>query len=803
MKRNKFWSFVGIAAAVYLVLLVAFHSSLVLGATTATLAPQPLFTALDANGDPYVGGKLYTYETGTTTPKSTWTDSTKGSANANPVILDSRGQADVWIDSSDGAYRFRLLDSSDVTIWTVDGIKSGDDLSALTALVHPDVADLVSIYDNSASAGKAISVLNLLGNICYPNYAAANHGVTGSSDTIKYCVDTIGSNGGIIRLRNNSGSARTEYALGTAETIGATIILSFEEGAEVKPGAAITLTLAKPENIEARSKQQIFDLASNSTTPVAFTAGGVAYPEWFGVDGTADDVPINAAVTALPSGTVQLQEYTYNITAAIAMKSNVNLRGRGDSSLLQNGANTNTIEIDADNNIRISDLKIDGQKDTYTSTVDTNSGIHGLANGTGSTGITIENVYIIDMAVSGIQILAQTGSHSSDVKIVNNRIHDSGAHGIITQDYVDDVLIQGNRVVNWGDTVDNRIAIASGQDSTNQQILGNYIESDGNEGGVSCHAISIDSSDNFVIASNIINGTNAYGIEVGFSERGVVSGNEIHGTGRAGITVIGDDTTSLICNNVSITGNSIYNSTQQGIYINVNNYVDDTHQNITVTGNNIFDAGNSTNVAIHVQYVTNFNVSVNTIVDAYKAAIYIQNADYGVVSGNMIKNANTSATAGMDQGVDLVSSTYTVVNGYLIRDFTGVSTSGTGEDTLQTLTIPQNYAQDWAGFKVKAYGIKTGSNGNKTLKFHWGSGAYTFNAAANDTNDWLIDATVLFNSQVSQRVSWLGWNGTTPLQGVEADTEDLSAGAIVTKITGECADASDSIIITAWMVELF
>ena len=107
-----------------LVLLLAPIQSM--GATTAALVPNPKFTSMDSNGDPRVGAKLYTYETGTTTPKTTWTSSTKGASNTNPIILDSNGEADVWIDSTDGAYRFKLTDSNDVTLWTKDGIKSSD-----------------------------------------------------------------------------------------------------------------------------------------------------------------------------------------------------------------------------------------------------------------------------------------------------------------------------------------------------------------------------------------------------------------------------------------------------------------------------------------------------------------------------------------------------------------------------------------------------------------------------------------------------------------------------------------------------
>jgi hypothetical protein len=75
----------------------------------------------DNNGDPLVGGKLYTYMSGTTTPAFTKTDATGTVNNTNPVILDARGEASVWLDESI-VYRFVLKTSTDVELWTSDGI---------------------------------------------------------------------------------------------------------------------------------------------------------------------------------------------------------------------------------------------------------------------------------------------------------------------------------------------------------------------------------------------------------------------------------------------------------------------------------------------------------------------------------------------------------------------------------------------------------------------------------------------------------------------------------------------------------
>jgi hypothetical protein len=89
---------------------------------TATLSPSPKMQFFTAAGVPLVGGKLFTYASGTTTPLATYTDSTANFTNTNPVILDSRGEANVWFGPSQ--YSLTLKDSSDNLIWTAAGINS-------------------------------------------------------------------------------------------------------------------------------------------------------------------------------------------------------------------------------------------------------------------------------------------------------------------------------------------------------------------------------------------------------------------------------------------------------------------------------------------------------------------------------------------------------------------------------------------------------------------------------------------------------------------------------------------------------
>lgn len=97
----------------------------------AALTPPPKLQFFDANGNPLVGGKLYSYAAGTTTPLATYTDATGTVPNANPVILDSRGEAAVWLGAA--AYKLRLTNASNVDIWTVDDVAGAATLADLAA----------------------------------------------------------------------------------------------------------------------------------------------------------------------------------------------------------------------------------------------------------------------------------------------------------------------------------------------------------------------------------------------------------------------------------------------------------------------------------------------------------------------------------------------------------------------------------------------------------------------------------------------------------------------------------------------
>jgi hypothetical protein len=88
----------------------------------------------DNNGVPLVGGKLYTYAAGTSTPTTTYTSSAGSAANTNPVVLDAAGRttSEIWLVANN-RYKFVLETSTNVQIWSFDNIPGVLETSTLTA----------------------------------------------------------------------------------------------------------------------------------------------------------------------------------------------------------------------------------------------------------------------------------------------------------------------------------------------------------------------------------------------------------------------------------------------------------------------------------------------------------------------------------------------------------------------------------------------------------------------------------------------------------------------------------------------
>lgn len=122
----------------------------------------------DNNGDPLVGGRVYTYEAGTTTPLATYTSSSGGTAHANPIVLDAAGKVpggEIWLNYAK-KYKFVVKTSTDVLLNTYDNLGgsfnagnivdrfTGDGVQTSFVLVSTTPTTTTDIYINGVYQNK-------------------------------------------------------------------------------------------------------------------------------------------------------------------------------------------------------------------------------------------------------------------------------------------------------------------------------------------------------------------------------------------------------------------------------------------------------------------------------------------------------------------------------------------------------------------------------------------------------------------------------------------------------------------------
>lgn len=176
---------------------------------TASLIPSPVMQFTDATGAPLVGGKVYTYAAGTTTPLASYTSYAATSSNTNPVILDSRGEAAIWFGNA--TYKVILKDSTDTLIWTSDNISAVVSM----AYVAPGTANNLLQSNGSAWASVAPSTVTV-GNATLAAGVPLS-GVTGTGTGVTTFLTTPSSANLAAALTDETGTGLAVFA--TSPTI--------------------------------------------------------------------------------------------------------------------------------------------------------------------------------------------------------------------------------------------------------------------------------------------------------------------------------------------------------------------------------------------------------------------------------------------------------------------------------------------------------------------------------------------------------------------------------------------------------
>jgi len=149
---------------------------------------HPKFRSFLASGAPNNGGKVYIYETGTTTKVGAGSalDARGGSDVANPLILDAAGEGDLWL-AAGAQYTIKVDTSADVQLSSTDGISS-DDLSTWVNSGSDIYYSAGNVYIGASSGTETLDVTGtaaISGTLTVAGLITANAGLTlGAGDDL-------------------------------------------------------------------------------------------------------------------------------------------------------------------------------------------------------------------------------------------------------------------------------------------------------------------------------------------------------------------------------------------------------------------------------------------------------------------------------------------------------------------------------------------------------------------------------------------------------------------------------------------
>lgn len=202
------------------------------------LAPYLKQRFVDNNGAALFNGTVSTFAAGTNTPIATYTDSTGLALNTNPIVLNFRGECDIWL-LPNVAYKFLVQDVLGNTIWTEDNVVQ---------------SQLITLYGGTDTGSANAYLLNFTANFtAYTDgivvYWTPAHTNSGAS--------TININGlGVINIVNGDGSA----------LIAGEIVANQPATILIRSGQAVLTTSAIPASSTFTTSWTGFSAAPATTT---------------------------------------------------------------------------------------------------------------------------------------------------------------------------------------------------------------------------------------------------------------------------------------------------------------------------------------------------------------------------------------------------------------------------------------------------------------------------------------------------------------------------------------------------------
>jgi hypothetical protein len=297
--------------------------------------------------------------------------------------------------------------------------------------------------------------------------------------------------------------------------------------------------------------------------------------------------------------------------------------GHGSNIIIQdltvsNVGGYHAIEINSSKNVRISNCRFVGYKDTgsraYSEAVQIDlaksSGVFGAFgsyDNTPCTDVVVENCYFGPSGTAGTTSWPTgVGSHSytsgykhTNVKIIGNTFDSMTEYAVRLDVAYDDIIISNNIIKNCyagiGAGFDQADRITSAQQCKNLIITGNQVEGAGSTSGHM--GIYVVNYDGVTVNDNHVKNFGVDGVAFTTVVDGTINGNRIENIGNDGIDIRTNSSSLMVSNNVIKDVSQVTNNTYRHIYLS------DTTTNTSVIANRGFKE--NTNVALYGIQITN------------------------------------------------------------------------------------------------------------------------------------------------------------------------------------------------------
>jgi len=695
------------------------------------------------NGVPLAGGKIFSYQAGTTTPQTTYTTSAGNVAHPNPIILDAAGRipsgGEIWLTDSQ-PYKFVLQTSDDVLIATYDNV-DGNGSGILASLAAPNGATLVGFTGFKSQVGTVDDLADDDGSDWIGfKQSGANAVARSAQDKMRdiFSVKDFGAVGdGVVDDTTAVIAAITAAVASTPAT------LVFPAGVYKCTSVLGDFTAS---NLSLIGEDATLDFGSIATSPAVTMlsfSGSIAA----GISLTSNAANAQKTISVV-SSTFAAGDFVKIKSTSIWDSSRTNTT-YGELNFIQSvpgyssvvvandlmstyttAASATIAKITPVRNINIQGLKLQGPTGN-----DNHKGIvitYGI-------NCTIDGIQSYDMDAIHVQFF-----DSTFCRVLNSYFQESNAattgYGTSFADATQDCSAENNVYTDVRHSLSTNNSAAGGV--TRRILFANNIVTDSalatsGSGGdaIDAHAGSEDIS----IIGNICNASSGSGINVE-GRSTTISGNVISFTQGNGIThqnytdltgwtnisnntlrnVLGSYCIAAVPNTASfgtctINGNNIDVSEKTGVRARPTGAFQ--FVNINISGNSIRMTGASTGAGIDVESALAGSISANSV-QAPAVGIRVENGQNVAITGNSVR-LTTDSGAVIGYGVRLSGTSYgCVISGNALYDDSTL-TGSNATSFENTVTYSGVFGN-------------VGSKFTAATKFNIGTGTGTGNAAANN-----------------------------------------------------------------------